>query len=412
MVAGSKKYEIIDPETGQLDRRIFVDQAIYEEEMEKIFGRAWLMVAHESLIPNRNDYFLSYMGEDPVIVTRDNDNKIHVMLNMCRHRGNRVVRGDDGNATSFMCTYHGWTFGSDGCLNHIPGESEAYYGALDKKEMGLIEAKVGVYAGIIFACWDQEAPSLEDYLGDARWYLDTTFNRRDNGMIAYGPQKWIEPVNWKTPVDNCSDNYHVPISHFSSASVKARILGQPMNTMAQALAVPNQNHHVSVNGHSLTFRVMDEVRVRAGHGYTRELAQYYEQWTKESAAEAETRIGEYRANHIQLGNHSLFPNTVLGFRLALPRGPYSTEFWHFGMVERDVPEQVRNAIRVGGAQNNGAAGLFEQDDIDNWRSVTEASKSPLARKIPALLSMGVGHAGRHDDWPGMEIGRASCRERV
>ena len=107
MVAGARKYDILDPKTGQLDRRIFVDQAIYEEEMEKIFGRAWLMVAHESLIPNRNDYFLSYMGEDPVIVTRDQDNKIHVMLNMCRHRGNRVVRGDDGNATSFMCTYHG-----------------------------------------------------------------------------------------------------------------------------------------------------------------------------------------------------------------------------------------------------------------------------------------------------------------
>ena len=237
MVAGAKKYDIIDLESGELDRRIFVDQAIYEEEMEKIFGRAWLMVAHESLIPNQNDYFLSYMGEDPVIVTRDQNNKIHVMLNMCRHRGNRVLRADDGNAATFMCTYHGWTYGTDGCLGHVPGEQEAYYGELQKKEMGLIEARVDVYAGIIFANWDREAPSLEAYLGDARWYLDTVFNRRTNGMIAYGPQKWIEPCNWKTPVDNCSDNYHVPISHFSSASVKAKILGQPMNTMQQALTI-------------------------------------------------------------------------------------------------------------------------------------------------------------------------------
>ena len=100
MVTSKKKYNIIDPKTGILDRRIFVDQAIYDEEMEKIFGRTWQIVAHVSLIPNRNDYFLSYIGEDPVIVTRDEQDKIHVMLNMCRHRGNRVLRADDGNNVS------------------------------------------------------------------------------------------------------------------------------------------------------------------------------------------------------------------------------------------------------------------------------------------------------------------------
>ena len=204
----TNRYNIIDNETGKLDRRIFVDQAIYDEEMEKIFGRAWLMVAHESLVPKKNDFFLSYMGQDPVIVTRDSENKVHVILNMCRHRGNRVTRADDGNAKRFMCTYHGWTFENDGRLTHIPGEQEAYYGAIDKSEMGLIEARVEIYAGIIFACWDKGAPSLEAWLGDARWYLDLTFNHNDAGMIAIGPQKWIEQCNWKTPVDNCSDNYH------------------------------------------------------------------------------------------------------------------------------------------------------------------------------------------------------------
>ncbi|MDE2766322.1 MAG: Rieske 2Fe-2S domain-containing protein, partial [Chloroflexota bacterium] len=205
MVA-TKKYSVIDVETGALDRRVFVDEDIYQEELEKIFGRAWQMIGHVSLVANRNDFFHTYMGEDPVILTRDNNGQLHAFLNMCRHRGNRIVRADEGNAKNFMCTYHGWTFSNDGKLEHVPGITEAYYGDLPVEELSLIEAKVDTYAGIVFATWDHEAPSLEAYLGDARYYLDASFNRRDGGTIAYGPQKWLEPCNWKTPVDNCSDN--------------------------------------------------------------------------------------------------------------------------------------------------------------------------------------------------------------
>src|SRR5215468_1818098 len=221
-MGAATKYAIIDPGTGKIDRRIFSDQAIYDEEMEKIFSRAWLMIGHESLVPDVDDYFHTYMGEDPVILTRDRDRRLHALLNMCRHRGNRVVRCDDGNARRFMCTYHGWTYANDGALEHVPGESEAYYDALHRASLGLIEARVDMYAGIVFATWGVDAPSLEAYLGDARWYLDTLFNRRGCGTQALGPMKWMEPVNWKTMVDNCSDNYHVPTSHISSAGVQSK----------------------------------------------------------------------------------------------------------------------------------------------------------------------------------------------
>src|SRR5215831_2223495 len=196
-----QNYAIIDPATGKLDRRIFSDQAVYDDEMEKIFGRSWLMIGHETLVPEPDDFFHTYMGEDPVILTRDGHGRLHALLNMCRHRGNRVVRCDDGK------------------LEYVPGESEAYYDALDKPSLGLIKARIETYAGIVFATWDKDAPSLEGYLGDARWYLDTLLNRRDGGTQALGPIKWLEPVNWKTLVDNCSDNYHVPTSHLSSARV-------------------------------------------------------------------------------------------------------------------------------------------------------------------------------------------------
>ena len=195
MVLG-QRYDVIDSERGLLDRKIYVNSDIYQDELEQIFGRAWLNIAHESLVENPNDFFLSYMGEDPVIVTRDSKGKLHVFLNMCRHRGNRVVRADDGNAKNFMCTYHGWTFSNEGKLVSVPGLQEAYYGELDVENLGLVEALVDTYAGLIFATWANGAPPLEAYLGDARWYLDLRFNRRECGNEVVGPVKWMEPCNW------------------------------------------------------------------------------------------------------------------------------------------------------------------------------------------------------------------------
>jgi phenylpropionate dioxygenase-like ring-hydroxylating dioxygenase large terminal subunit len=394
-----RKYAVIDPTTGKIDRSIFSDQAIYDEEMEKIFGRAWLMIGHESLVPAADDYFHTYMGEDPVILTRDGQGRLHALLNMCRHRGNRVVRCDDGNAKRFMCSYHGWTYRNDGTLEHVPGETEAYYDALDRPNLGLIEARLETYAGIVFATWDKDAPSLEAYLGDARWYLDTVFNRLDGGMQALGPMKWMEPANWKTMVDNCSDNYHVPTSHLSSASVQSRFLGRPRLSHEDQFGSPNK--HVFVNGHSITFRDADDNSPRYVHGVSDAVFKLFQEYHDATQAEVERRLGPLRARRVQMANHSIFPNGILGFRLALPRGPLKTEFWHFVMLDKDAPEELRRAIRIGSQANNGAAGMFEQDDVDNWRQVTQASTSRFARQQTQDLSMGVGHAGSHPDYPGV-----------
>ena len=179
-----------------------------------------------------------------------------------------MVRCDDGNAKHFMCTYHGWMYANDGTLEHVPGTSEAYYDELDRSKLGLVEARVETYAGIVFATWATDAPSLEAYLGDARWYLDTLFNRRDGGMQALGPMKWLEPVNWKTMVDNCSDNYHVPTTHQSSARVQTRYLGRPHLSHKDQFESPNR--HVFVNGHSLTFREAPDNTPRYVHGMSKD----------------------------------------------------------------------------------------------------------------------------------------------
>ena len=404
----AQKYNVIDTEKGTLDRSVMTDERTYQDELEKIFGRAWLMLAHESLIPNPNDFFLAYMGEDPVIITRDAKDQVHVFLNMCRHRGNRVVRADDGNAKNFMCTYHGWTFSNEGKLVSVPGLQEAYYGELDVERLGLVEARCDTYAGIIFATWAEDAPSLEAYLGDMRWYTDFLWNHRDEGMQVIGPVKWPLPVNWKTPVDNDTDFYHTAISHYSASLVRSRYQGfigqggQGPNSPPQGFAglFRNTGKQVAVNGHILTARVRETDLDGVGFGQSRGAVTvrslpFWEQHVQNILPEMERRLGPFRARRLGVSTPNVFPNTFLGLRFALPRGPFMSELWSFTAWDKDAPQGVIDAVRLQMVQKDNFSGVLEQDDTDNWRQMTDSGRSPTGRKYLSVLSMGAGHAGSH-----------------
>src|SRR5262245_21756456 len=105
---GTTLDELINVEDYTLSLRLFADPEIYRWELERLFSRAWIVLAHESELPNLGDFVSRSLGEDPVIVSRDEAGQVHVMLNVCAHRGMQVCRAEYGNAESFRCPYHGW----------------------------------------------------------------------------------------------------------------------------------------------------------------------------------------------------------------------------------------------------------------------------------------------------------------
>ncbi|MBI3326149.1 MAG: Rieske 2Fe-2S domain-containing protein, partial [Nitrospinae bacterium] len=211
---------LVDLKTGLISREIFVNEAIYQQEHEQIFARCWLFIGHASQIPKAGDYFVSCMGEESVILTRDTQQQIHVFLNTCRHRGMKVCRYDEGNAQVFTCPYHGWSYATDGRLVGVPYFKEAYRERLDRSQRGLVEvAQLARYKETIWATWDAAAPPFADYLGEMKLYLDTALDCRDGreggSEVIGGVQKWIMPCNWKFAAENFAGDAYHNISHRS-----------------------------------------------------------------------------------------------------------------------------------------------------------------------------------------------------
>ena len=211
--------KLVDARSGMLSPSIYNDRDIYQQELENVFARCWGFLCHESQIPEPGDFFTTYIGEDPVLVWRDSKGEVNAFLNVCRHRGNRLCRAGSGNASSFNCAYHGWTYGNDGGLLAVPRQQDAYYGELDPSKWGLMPvAQLDHHKGLYFATFDPDAPSLQEYLGEMAWYLDAFFDRREGGAeVVGGVLKWEIPCNWKLPAENFGgDAYHAFWSHQSA----------------------------------------------------------------------------------------------------------------------------------------------------------------------------------------------------
>ena len=209
----------------RLHRDIYADPEIFELEQKFIFQRSWNFLAIESQIVKPNDYVTAHIGRTPVLLMRDAKGVLGAFVNVCRHKGAILCGAEQGNAKYHVCPYHGWTYDAAGKNVDIKDrKNAAYLPAFERENHDLLRlARLESYKGLIFGSLSPDVASLEDFLGDMRFFIDVSMEQGPHGMeFIPGRMAYTYRANWKLQLDNGLDPYHLTSTHQSFIGVQAR----------------------------------------------------------------------------------------------------------------------------------------------------------------------------------------------
>lgn len=359
---------------GKVHSRIFTDQAIFDLEMERIFHRDWVYIGHEAEVPKHGDYRVRKIGRQSVIMVRDKDGSVNVLMNRCRHRGAQVCEGEAGNSKMLRCWFHGWVYDTAGNLIEVPGP-EAYDDRFNQKLMGLSRPpKVGNYRGLVFASLNPQSVDLDTHLGNAKPMIDLMFDASPTGKIKLqaGVNKVAYRGNWKLIG---MDGYHAPFVHASvvqawgrnqDAGLAASHRGDPFEDSGPSRARDLGNGHnmLDFSMHRLKYLDSSKQLLEKIPGGAEYIAEMYRQHSKERADLLLSVGGDAHVG--------LFPNAQLvgnHIRIINPVGPDHTEIIVIPVLWDGVSDEI-NDFRLRVHESfYGPAGAGSPDDVEIWERV-------------------------------------------
>ncbi|HEX7321953.1 MAG TPA: aromatic ring-hydroxylating dioxygenase subunit alpha [Mycobacterium sp.] len=222
---------------------LYTDPSIFAEELTKIWYRSWVFVGHESEVSQPGDYVRKQLGLQDVIMTRDRDGQLHLLLNRCSHRGNQVCADARGNSSTFRCPYHGWTFRNDGELIGFP-----FFKGYGERKLDLPLGRVprvDSYQGFVFGSFATDGPTLLEHLGAAAGEIDRLARLSPQGRVEL-TAGWLQHrsrANWKLVAENETDGYHPQFVHGSIFGVTGSPIGALYSDASTAVTRDLGNGH-------------------------------------------------------------------------------------------------------------------------------------------------------------------------
>ncbi|MFM9980803.1 MAG: Rieske 2Fe-2S domain-containing protein [Burkholderiales bacterium] len=346
------------PEGGvaRVPFRVFSDAEIYALEQERIFkGPIWNFLCMEVDVAKPGDVRTTWVGETPVVVTHDQDGKLHAMVNRCAHKGALVCLKQKENRESLTCVYHAWNYSLDGQLQTVAfrnglkgkgGMPEDF----DASKHRLQPLRVATFCGLVFGTFSEETEPLDQYLGaPMSKFLDRNLGRP---LKILGVHSQMIHNNWKLYAENVRDSYHATLLHTFYTTFKVNRLD-----MDGGIILSDKKwHHISYTKRATLQAEKEYETVHSG--------QYESQLAGPQLLNAWDEFDDGITHSIQ----TVFPTLVVHFtlnslavRYFVPRGVDKTElYWVFLGYERDT--EAQSQMRVMQGNLTGAAGLVSLED--------------------------------------------------
>ena len=363
-----------NPEQGvfRCRRDIFTDADLFDLEMTHIFEGNWVFLAHESQIPEPNDYFTTWIGRQPVVVTRDKGGELHAVINACAHRGATLCRRKHGNKGSFTCPFHGWTFSNTGKLLKVKdgktGDYPESFNTEGSHDLTRV-ARFETYRGFLFGSVNPDVKPLEEHLGSTRVIIDQIVDQAAEGLeVLRGNSTYVYDGNWKLQMENGADGYHVSAVHWNYAAT----MGHRNYEAEGTRTVDANGWSKSVggvygfdNGHVLLWTDTLNPEVRPVYAHREELEQ---------------RLGKARADLIvgQTRNLGLYPNVYLmdqfstQIRVIRPISVGQTEISIYCFAPKGEAAEER-ALRIRQYEDFfNVSGMGTPDDLEEFRACQTA----------------------------------------
>jgi len=197
----------------------YVDEKFWAFEKQAIFTQGWVAIGHVNEVPNVGDQLPLQVNDEPVIVVRDEDDRVRVLSAICQHRGHPMIGGlveppppgTCRNSRKLVCPYHNWVYGLDGCLVGAPSMSETTPIAELRRTIRLPEVRSEIFHGLIFATLNPDAPPVAPSLV-----------KLDKELAGYGLENLVpgyvfvqtdQRWNWKLHHENALEPYHTDYVH-------------------------------------------------------------------------------------------------------------------------------------------------------------------------------------------------------
>ena len=369
---------------ARLDRvplRFYTDPDTYRQEQERIFGGpSWSYVGLGAEVPEAGDFKVTWVGDRQVVLVRDDEGDLWVWPNRCAHRGTALCREPFGHAEEFVCPYHQWVYDLRGTLIGVPFRRGVKgQGGMPEdfcmEANGLPSLAVAERNGVVFASFDDAAPNLNEYLGDAMLpYFDRVFGK--DGLVVLGYERQRIPANWKLLFENIKDPYHATLLHAFLVTFGLFRADQPSETRMDSTG--RHSVLVSRRGEQAEAETVGEMRsFRDGFRlYDQRLLDIVREFPGEATVVMQT----------------LWPNLIvqqqsntLATRQIIPRAPGVSDLvWtFFGYVGDDDEMRMR---RLRQANLMGPGGFVSIDDSEVMRLAQQAIEANPDGE--ALVEMG------------------------